>query len=105
MHIRARNTIALAAISGLALTACGGGWSQSEIEDELETELNSRFPEDEPHEVDCPGDMEVEEGEQMTCELSDASGSGSLIVEITSVDGGEFQYEANVGEDYAPNDG
>lgn len=105
MNTRTRSMIALTAMAGLALTACGGNWSQSEVEEELANELDDQYPQDVPHEVTCPGDLEVEEGEGMTCDLTDASGSGSIMVEIVSVDGNEFEYEANVGSDYTLNDG
>lgn len=105
MSTRTRSMIALTTVAGLALTACGGNWSQSEAEEELSNEFDTQYPEDAPHEVSCPGDMEVEEGETMTCDLTDANGSGSVLLEILSVDGDEFEWEAQLGDDYALNDG
>ncbi|WP_120004019.1 DUF4333 domain-containing protein [Nesterenkonia muleiensis] len=101
MHTRTRATITLTALSGLALTACGGSWSQSEVEDEVASAFDEQFPEDAPHEVDCPGSMEAEQDEQMTCDFTDAHGAGAVEVRIIDVDGSDIEYEA-VEVDYEP---
>lgn len=104
MKTRTRSMIALTAAAGLALTACGGNWSQSDVESELADAFDEEFPEDEPHEFSCPGDLEAEEGESMDCEFTDTSGTGLATVEIVEVDGSDIHYETEI-LDYAPSDG
>ncbi len=103
MHSVNRALVALMAVATLGLTGCGGQWSESEMESELESKFDADYPEDAPHEVDCPGDLEVEEGETVTCDFTDAHGSGSFTVEVVSTDGSDFEYEAIV-DDYQGTD-
>jgi hypothetical protein len=94
-----RIMVAVVALAALGLTGCGGQWPESEMESELESKFDADYPEDAPHEVDCPGDLDVEEGETISCEFTDSHGAGSFAVEVVSVDGSDFEYEAIV-DDY-----
>lgn len=100
MRSRNRTMVALIAVATLGLTGCGAPWGEAEVEAELESELDAGYAELAPHEVDCPGDLDAEAGEQMTCEFTDATSSGSVVVEILDVDGNDSEYEAQV-TDYA----
>lgn len=99
MNTPTRSMIALTAVAGLALTACGGNWSAADIEEELQTELDTEFPEYAPHELDCPGDLEYEVGESITCDLTDAHGDTTMELEIVDEVGDEYEYEYRVMDD------
>lgn len=57
-------------------------------------DLDSEFPQDAPHEVDCEEGLDAEVGESTSCEVEDANGAGTIVVEIVQVDGNEIEYEA-----------
>lgn len=102
MNRTTRVVVGLGAVAVFGLTGCGDAWPESEVEAALEEQLDAEFPEDVPHEVDCPEDMEAEEGERMMCEFTDSASAGSVDVEIVSVDGNDIEYEAEIasyGED------
>ncbi len=86
---------ALTAAGAIGLTAaCGSSWSASDIESDLARDLDNEFPQDAPHEVDCQEGLDAEVGESTSCEVEDANGAGTIVVEIVQVDGNEIEYEA-----------
>lgn len=85
---------ALTAAGAIGLTAaCGSTWSESDIESDLSRDLDTEYPNDAPHEVDCEESLDTEVGESTSCEVEDANGSGTIVIEIVAVDGNEIEYE------------
>ncbi|MDT9592074.1 DUF4333 domain-containing protein [Nocardioides zeae] len=99
------NRLALAltaAGAALALTACSAGSVESDdVEDKISSELTQQTG-TEPDEVDCPEDLDAEEGATMTCVLTAEDGSTiDVDVEVTEVDGNDVSFDIQVAD--APN--
>lgn len=88
--------LALAALAGLALAACG---SETVDADDLANQIRDQMSEQagvdpEQVKVECPDDIKVEQGRTFECDLTAPNGD-PVIVEVTLTDD-EGTYEAVV---------
>jgi hypothetical protein len=88
--------LALTAVAGLAVAACGGKTVNSEeLADQIREQMSAQAGVDPDQvKVECPDDIEVEEGRKFECDLTAPNGD-PVIVEVTLVDE-EGTYEAVV---------
>ena len=99
MRIRRAGAVAAAVALALTAGACG---EESVSEDELESEVKTLIAQEvqeEPKEVDCPGDLKAEEGEKLRCKLVPATGREvTAEVTVTSVEDEKANFSVEVVE-------
>lgn len=87
--------------AGAALAGCGMTGPSSVPADEVETQVSDKLTElvgQTPEEISCPDDLPAEEGAEMTCVLSDGGQTIDVAVTVTSVDGGDVQFDIQVAD-------
>jgi len=89
---------ALAALA-LLLSACSQSTTVDEksVEDELSRQLEASAGQA-PDDVDCPGDLEGEEGAEMRCTLTAGEDQLGVTITVTKVDGNDVDFDFQVDE-------
>jgi len=91
-------TSAATAAAGILLLA---GCSSTVDSDDVERSVSDSLEEQvgvAPDEVDCPDDLDAEEGATMTCTLEADDVEYDVEVEVTSVDGSDVEYDVQVAD-------
>lgn len=93
--------------AGTFLLGCSGEVSvgedtidRSELEENIAVQLAEQFPDAPDPIIECPDDLEAEEGATTECDLS-VEGEDAVYpvaVQITSVEDGEATFDIEVGE-------
>lgn len=94
--------LVLGAAAAFALAGCGLLGGGSVPADEVETQITEKLTElvgQEPEDVSCPEDLPAEEGAEMTCVLSAGGESIDVMVTVTSVDGGDVNFDIEVADE------
>jgi|SRR5690606_7364770 len=82
---------------GLFLASCSGDKvAQSDVEDEISTQLESQLGA--APEVSCPGDLTAEVDETMNCEVTAEGETLTVTVTVTSVDGDQANFNIELAE-------
>ncbi|MCH1865417.1 DUF4333 domain-containing protein [Nocardioides sp. CFH 31398] len=92
--------LALAAGATLALGLLGGcasTVSSSDIEEQITTQLGNQGLEAEN--VDCPEDLDAEEGATTTCTLEAEGEEYDVAIEVTGVDGDNVNFSIQVADE------
>lgn len=88
-------------LAALALLLSGCSQSATVDEKSLEDELSSQLEAaagQAPDDVDCPGDLDGEEGTEMRCTLTAGEDQLGVTVTVTEVDGEDVDFEYQVDE-------
>ena len=92
MSTRRYASMVLAGAAALVLTACGSTVDTAELEQEIKTQLEDQVGEA-LESVDCPDDINGDEGNSFRCTLTDQNGE-TLDVNGTFTDNeGSFEVE------------
>ncbi len=81
---------AAAALTGCSVSIGGSDLDTSELETEIEEELGAQGVPDSA--VDCPDDVEVEEGDEFTCTATAPDGSTATILVTQTDDDGNVRW-------------
>ncbi|GAB3071780.1 DUF4333 domain-containing protein [Nocardioides zeae] len=97
------NRLLAAAATGasvLLLSACSGGTvDQGDLEDQVKSSLTETVGQA-PKDIDCPDELEAEEGATTTCVLTaDDDSTIDVEVEVTSVDGDRVDLDIQVADE------
>lgn len=100
MNIKGTARTAIACGLGLAalplLAACGAGSvPASDVEEQISTVLEQEVGQA-PDDVTCPDDLPGEVGAEMSCELSAGGQTIGVTVTVSSVDGGQVNFDVLV---------
>ena len=84
--------------AGGALAGCSSSVAQGDVEDQIVSQLGTQLDE-EPDSASCPGDLNAEVGETMTCTLALNGLEKDVDVEVTAVEGGDASFDLEL-QDY-----
>ncbi|MDF9714576.1 DUF4333 domain-containing protein [Nocardioides sp. ChNu-153] len=88
-----------AVVAALLLGGCSSQVAQDDVEDQI-TEQLTEVVGQEPADVDCPDDLEAEEGATMTCVLTAEDDTTIDVgVEVTAVDGDDVSFDIQVADE------
>ena len=86
----------------VALALAGCSQQVTLDEQELEQEVSSQLEKlvgQAPDRIDCPGDLEAEEGTEMRCVLHAGEDKLGVTVTVTGVDGEDVEFDIEVDEE------
>ncbi len=105
MNAAAKLIAVIVAVSTLA--ACNASVSvgtkkldKDALQSEVQTQLTNAVGEEAPP-ITCPGDLDAEVGESITCTLTDDTGTYDVVVTVNSIENGTADLDIQVAD--APN--
>ncbi|WP_299056122.1 DUF4333 domain-containing protein [uncultured Nocardioides sp.] len=92
LALAAGATLALGLLGGCASTVSAG-----DVEEQITSQLTEQVG-TEPENVDCPDDLEAEEGATTTCTLEADGEEYDVAIEVTGVDGDNVNFSIQVAD-------
>ena len=86
---------ALVLAASTALAGCSSAVAQADVEDQISSQFEKQIGAP-PEDVSCPGDLNAEKGEEMTCTLTTDGTEYDVKVTVTSVEGDTANFDIEV---------